>query len=67
MIPLPASVKAWLVPILVGGSAALLALGKLDPPWAWATGVGGILLYLDGLITVPGTAAQKAAHAAAAP
>lgn len=62
MIPIPAWAKAWLVPAILVATAGLEQLAKLQPGWMWVSVVVGILVYIDGLLTVPGSAAQIAAH-----
>lgn len=64
---IPPKVSLVIGLVLVGGIAALKALVPLEPGWVWAGTVVQVFSALQLYFTVPGTAAQRAAHADAAP
>lgn len=53
MLPIPANVKLILGTVLAGAIAAGQYLFKLESGWVWLPPLMGMLVYVDGLLTVP--------------
>ena len=53
MIPINPTVKFWILVVLTGLIAALQALIKLQPAWAWAGAIVQILSAVELYLTVP--------------
>jgi hypothetical protein len=53
--------------VIAGAIGALKALAPLEPGWAWVTSAIPVLVVIGTYFTVPGTQAQRDAHANAAP
>jgi hypothetical protein len=63
---IPPKVSLVIALVLVGGLAALKALAPLEPGWVWTATVIQLLTVLGTYLVVPGTQAQRDAHAKAA-
>lgn len=63
---IPPKVSLVIALAIVGGLAALKALAPLEPGWVWTTTVIQLLTVLGTYFVVPGTQAQRDAHAKAA-